>query len=193
MLSRSKICVPAAGFRVFAGMKPVLMLLAASLIPALAQEIKLPASLDRLASKAEETVDITLDKNLLRFAGGFLSGRGDEARARSFLSGLESITVKSFEFAREGEYNAADLDAVRAQLTAPAWSKIVGVKSVHGENVDIYIKMGANGQAGGVVVLAAEPRELTIVVLVGTIDPAKLADLGGQFHIPAFRVGREDR
>src|SRR6185369_11657433 len=102
MLSRSKICVRAAGSRVLAGMKAVLMLLTASLIPALAQEIKLPASLDRLASKAEETVDITLDKNLLRFAGGFLSGRGDEARARSFLSGLESITVKSFEFAREG-------------------------------------------------------------------------------------------
>ena len=193
MLTRSKICVRRACFCVLAGMKPVLILLAASLVPVFAQEIKLPASLDRLAAKANETVDITLDKNLLRFAGGFLTGRGDEARARGFLAGLESITVKSFEFAREGEYNAADLDAVRAQLTAPTWSKIVGVKSYRGENVDIYIKMGANGQAGGVVVLAAEPRELTIVVLVGTIDPAKLADLGGQFHIPAFRMGREDR
>src|SRR5262249_14407609 len=157
-------------------------LLAASMIPVFAQEIKLPASLDRLASKAEETVDITLDKNMLRFAGGFLTGRGDEARARGFLGGLDSITVKSFEFAREGEWTTADLDAVRAQLAAPAWSKIVGVKSTHGENVDIYIKMAANGQASGVVVLATEPRELTIVVLQGAIDPTKLADLGGQFH-----------
>jgi hypothetical protein len=193
MLTRSKNCVPAAGYRVFAGMKRALTLLAAVLIPAFAQEIKLPASLDRLADKAEETVDITLDKNMLRFAGGFLTGRGDEPKARGFLAGLDSITVKSFEFAREGEYNPADLDAVRAQLQAPTWSKIVGVKSLRGENVDIYIKAGANGQAAGVVVLVAEPRELTVVVLVGTIDPAKLADLGGQFHIPAFRTGRENR
>lgn len=170
-------------------MKLALTLFAASLVPMFAQEFKLPPSLDRLAAKAEESVDITLDKSMLRFAGGFLGGRGDEARAKSFLAGVDSIQVKSFQFAREGEYTLADLDAIRAQLRAPGWSRIVGVRSLDGENVDIYIKGAANGQAAGLVVLAAEPRELTVVSIVGTIDPARIGELGGQFHIPQLRRG----
>ena len=36
------------------------------------------------------------------------------------------------------------------------------------------------------MVIAAEPRELTVVNIVGTIDPAQLSDLGGRFHIPGL-------
>ena len=163
-------------------------LVAAALAPAWGQQIKLPPAIERLAEKAEESVDVTLDKSMLQFAGRFLSDKPDEAKAKRILGGLESIYVRSFEFAREGQYNAADLDSVRAQLPAPAWSRVVGVKSMNGENVDVYFKNAAGGQVGGVVVIAAEPRQLTIVSLVGTLDPAQLADLGGQFHIPRLRV-----
>lgn len=62
--------------------------------------------------------------------------------------------------------------------------RLVGVRSKRGENVDVYFKDGGSGKLGGIVVIAAEPKELTVVNIVGTLDPAKLADLGGEFGIP---------
>ena len=37
---------------------------------------------------------------------------------------------------------------------------------------------------GGLVVLSAEPKELTVVNIVGPVDLDKLAALEGQFGIP---------
>ena len=70
------------------------------------QDIKLPASFDKLAAKAEESVDVTLDGGMLRLAARFLSDKdSDEARAKKAISGLQSVAVRSFQFAGEGEYD----------------------------------------------------------------------------------------
>lgn len=160
-------------------------------MPSWAQEIKLPPSLEKLAEKAEQSVDVTMNKSMLQMAARFLSDRdGDEAKTKKLIAGLESVIVRSFEFAREGEYSTADVDAVRAQIQPPAWSRIVGVRSKSsGENADVYFKDGANGILSGVVVIAADPRTLTIVNVTGKLDPTQLADLGGQFGIPRLDVG----
>jgi hypothetical protein len=169
-------------------MKFAAVLLFAALLPLGAQDIKIPASLEKLAAKADETVDVTLDASLLKLAGRFLSEKSsDEAAAKKILAGLQSITVRSYEFSQEGQYDPADLEEIRAQVKAPQWSKIVGVRSKKdGDNVDVYFKDAGNGNLGGIVVLVAEPTELTIVSVVGTIDPSQLASLGGQFGIPKF-------
>jgi hypothetical protein len=36
----------------------------------------------------------------------------------------------------------------------------------------------------GIIVISAEPRELTFVNIVGPIEVDQLADLGGEFGIP---------
>jgi hypothetical protein len=164
--------------------------LAASLAtPLAAQEIKLPVNLDKLAAKAVESVDITLDGAMLRLAGRFLSGKNeDQSRARNLISGLESISVRSFTFAGAGEYSAADVDAVRAQVQSAPWGRVVGVKNKEGDNVDVYFKDGGEGKLAGIVLIAAEPKELTVVSIVGAIDPSRLGELGGEFGIPKLDV-----
>ena len=178
-------------------MKIATIALAAVLLPAWAQEIKLPVNLDALADKARDAVTVTMDKSMLQLAAKFLKDHdGDEADVRKLLSGLDSVYVRSFEFDSEGEYSTADVEAVRSQLQSPPWGRLVGVRSKHGENVDVYFKDGGNGTLGGIVVIAAEPRELTIVHIVGTLDPERLADLGGEFGIPRFQksgIHREAR
>jgi hypothetical protein len=166
-------------------------MLAASLVNTLAaQEIKLPVDLDKLASKAVESVDITLDGTMLRLAGRFLSGKNeDQSRARNLISGLESISVRSFTFTGAGEYSAADVDAVRAQVQSAPWGRVVGVKEKNGDNVDVYFKDGGEGKLAGIVLIAAEPKELTVVSIVGAIDLSKLGELGGEFGIPKLDVG----
>jgi hypothetical protein len=172
-------------------MKIAAILLTAALMPLWAQEIKMPASLDKLAAKADETVDVTLSGAMLQFAARFASDKNaDDVKVGKLLSGLQNITVKSFEFSTDGEYDKADVDAVRDQVKGPQWSRIVGVTSkVDGDNVDVYFKDAGNGNLGGIVVLCAEPRSLTIVSIVGTLDPSNLADLGGHFGIPKLLGG----
>jgi len=172
-------------------MRIVTIALAAALMPLWAQEIKLPANLERLAAKADETVDVSLDGSMLRLAGRFLSDKDDDqAKTKKLLSGLQSISVRSFTFGREGQYDVADVNAVRAQVQGPQWSRIVGVTSKKdGEHADVYFKDGGNGTLGGIVVICAEPRELTIVSIVGLLDPTQLADLGGQFGVPKLDMG----
>ncbi|MGA2739386.1 MAG: DUF4252 domain-containing protein [Bryobacteraceae bacterium] len=178
-------------------MKIATIALAAAMLPAWAQEIKLPINLDSLADKADNAVTVTMDKSMLQFAAKFIDDKDDhDADVRKLVAGLDGIYVRSFEFKHEGEYSMADVEAVRSQLQSPAWGRLVGVRSKRGDNVDVYFKDGGNGQLGGIVVIAAEPRELTIVNIVGTLDPQRLAELGGEFGIPRLegsKVWRQER
>ena len=92
-----------------------------------AQQFKF--NLDHLAAKAADSVDVSLNSDMLQFAGKFLNGKNpDEAKAKKLIGGLEGIYVKSFEFKNDGAWSQADVDQVRNQLKAPEWSRIVGEK-----------------------------------------------------------------
>jgi hypothetical protein len=169
-------------------MRLAMVLLAAALpvcAPLYGQQFQLPPDLDKLASQAEETVDVTLDGNMLQLAGRFLSDKDeDQAKVKKLLTGLHGIYVRSYEFKQEGVYSKGDLDFLRRQFPKPDWSAIVGVRSRDtGDNVDVYFKADADGNLGGVAVIAAEPTTLTIVNIVGKVTPEQLGELGGQFGI----------
>ena len=171
---------------------------AQTLAPAFAQEVKIPSSFEKLAARAEESVDVTLEGPMLKLTTQLLSPNGDEGKTKKLLAGLDNITVKSYKFLSEGDYEPADLDAVRSQLKGSAWSRMVGVKSKSGTNADIYLKINNDGVIGGVVILAAEPREFTLVSISGKLDLAQLVELGGKYHIPEFDLndlnqGRGDK
>ncbi len=153
-----------------------------------AQEIKI-VNLGRLADKATEVVDVNMDQNMLNFGCKFLNEKDpEEAQARKVCTQLKGIYVRSFEFAKPGEYTEQDVEALRAQLRSPVWSRIVGVRSKKdGENVDVFFHM-ENGKVMGLAVLATEPTELTFVHIDGPIDPEMLTELGGQFGIPKVEV-----
>ena len=166
-------------------MRTILLLLAAALLPA--QTLKLPTAIEKLADVADETVDVTIDASMLQFTDRVLSDRNpDQARAKRVLRNLKSVTVKSFEFAKPGAYSTSDLDTLRNQLQSPLWSRVVEVRSRRdSENVDVFART-ENGQVTGLIVIAAEPRELTIVELNGLIRPEDLKDIQGMAGIPGF-------
>ena len=140
----------------------------------------------KLAARATEKVDVTLEGPALQLASQFLSGAAP--RINQIVSALKSVYVRSFEFDKEGQYSEADLDNIRAQLRSPQWSKIVDVKEKGGDNVGIYMNTDGK-QSQGIVVLAAEPKELTFVQIVGPIDPSMLNALGGTLGIPNMNFG----
>src|SRR6187200_2616431 len=79
--------------------------------------------LDRLASRAKETVNVSLDQSMLQAAGGFLSGQPntDNDAFKQLISGLKGVYVRTFEFDSDNGYTDADLESIRSQLKAP-WS-----------------------------------------------------------------------
>jgi hypothetical protein len=140
-----------------------------------------------LAESAAEVVDVTLDAQMLRLASKFFSnGDADERSVRDIVRGLEGIYVRAFEFDREGAYDSRIVEDVRRQL-GPTWKKIVNVRSRGRETVEVYTDV-RNDAITGLVVIAAEPRELTIVNIVGPIDLERLAQLQGNFGIPKVNI-----
>lgn len=157
-------------------------------VPASAQRLDLSFLTD-LEDRADEVVDITLDASMLRIASKFLNGPDvDEKAIADIIRGLEGIYVRSYEFDREGQYDRKLVDRLRSQLGSN-WKPLVTVRSKHKENVNIYADMRGD-RITGLVVIAAEPRELTVVNIVGPIDIEKLAALEGQFGIPEITKER---
>jgi hypothetical protein len=144
--------------------------------------------LDRLADQAEEVVDVTVDPAMLQTAAGLAAGRAggkgpDASTLKALLEGIKGIYVKSFEFTREGAYTDGDVERVRAQLKEP-WARAISVKSrKERELVEVYVwRAGADPE--GLAVIVAEPKELTIVNVVGRLDMKILGALQGQLGIP---------
>jgi len=142
-----------------------------------------------LAQKATESVVISLDAGLLAMAGRFLNGDDpQDAATKEILKGLQGIYIRSYTFDKDAAYQQTDIDAVRNQLSAPGWNRLVETRSRKARaNVDIYI-MVANNQATGLALIASEPRQFTIVNIVGAIDLDKLHKLEGQFGVPRLDI-----
>lgn len=150
-------------------------------------------SLERLAPKAEESVNIDIDGFLMKFAGSILSDKeGDERAVKEFIAGLKGIYVRSYEFKTEGQFAEADVAAVREQLRAPGWSRVVDVKS-RGAGLDaaeVYVA-SEGGRVEGLALLVVEPKEVTVINIVGAVDIDKLKKLGGDLGLPRVHVRRK--
>jgi len=166
------------------------LLLAATSVTVRAQSARLQIDqLDSLANKASETVDVKLDEHLMQMtAKFFVSKDPDDAEIRDLIKGVKGIYVKSFTFEKEGEYSPAEIDSVMSQLRGGAWSKIIGVTSKKdGDNVEVYLNT-AGDQINGLAVLSIEPKEFTVVNIVGPINLEKLVQLEGQFGVPYLNL-----
>jgi len=155
-----------------------------------AQSAKLQMDqLDSLASKASETIDVKLDEHLMQMtAKFFVSKDPDDAEIRELIKGVKGIYVKSFTFEKEGEYSPAEIDSVISQVRGGAWSKIIGVTSKKdGDNVEVYLNT-VGDQINGLAVLSIEPKEFTVVNIVGPINLEKLVQLEGQFGVPYLNL-----
>ena len=146
-------------------------------------------TLDYLAGKASQTVDVNIDAKLLQLTAKFFGNEPDDKEIKQLINGLKGIYVKSFEFEHEGEYTAADVESVRHQLKNAAWTKIVGVVSKREGDIEVYL-MSNNNEISGLAVLSVEPKELTVVNIIGPVDIAKLATLEDNFGIPDLGIER---
>ncbi|HZG54622.1 MAG TPA: DUF4252 domain-containing protein, partial [Pyrinomonadaceae bacterium] len=113
----------------------------------------------------------------------------------AIIGGLKGVYVRSYGFANTGEYGEGNLSGVRAQLRAPGWARLVNiVKKKADDNIHLEVyMMTATGRIDGIAILALEPKRLTLVNIVGTIDLQQLSLLEGQFGIPELGLGSDHK
>jgi hypothetical protein len=157
-----------------------------------AAPLKLP-EFDALAAKASESVNVSLDASLLGLAASFLDPSDpQDAGAKQLIAGLRGIYVRSYTFDRDVPYPAAEIDSLHRQLSTPGWQSLVKVrKEKEHTNVDIYISTD-QGKANGLAIIVSEPREFTVVNIVGSIDLEKLRRLEGKFGVPKMPLPEGD-
>jgi len=157
---------------------------------AVAQEIPIP-NLEQYAKGAKEVTNVVLDKNTMALASGFMKGKGNgNNTAKDIVSKLNGIYIHTFEYDRDGAYNRKSVEQIRNQFKGPEWSNIVsshesgkGDDKAKGEDTDIWMHI-VNGTIRGMVIITAEPRELTFVQIDGPLRPEDLQSLQGNFGVP---------
>lgn len=159
----------------------VALILGSATMPLLGQTqtspLPLPPAVEKeLASRASNVTEVTLGKNMLGFAAKFMNGKDqDEAATRRLIENLDGIYVRDYEFDKEGQYSMGDIQKLRQYFETPEWTPIVRERERNtGETTDVMIKM-VNGETRGMFILSAEPKELSIVLILG---PVRMEDLG---------------
>jgi hypothetical protein len=149
----------------------------ALLAPALAQTAQLPAPSPiekELAARASDVSEVTLDKKMLSFAANFMDGKDKSDATRQLIEGLDGIYVRDYEFDKEGQFTAEQVEQLRAYYETNEWSPIVRDHDRKtGESSEVMAKL-VNGEPHGLFILDVEPKEISIVLILG---PVHMQDL----------------
>jgi hypothetical protein len=156
-----------------------------------------PAVEKELAARASDVTEVTLGKSMLAFASKFMNGKDqDEAATRQLITGLDGIYVRDYEFDKEGQYSMEEIEQLRKYFETSEWTSVVRERErKSGETTDVMVKL-VNGESHGMFILTAEPKELTIVLILGPIkmeDLSKLKGLSGLGSLGDISVNVKDK
>ena len=132
-------------------------------LPGRAQGVDI--NLDSLSAKAKDKAEITLEGPLLTQAL-----QNVPEKVKGAVGNVSRVVVRHYEFEKTDQYSDSDLETIRKQLSS--WSRVINVKEDH-ESTEIYM-LNQDGKPGGFLLISAEPKELTVVHIVGSIDLASL-------------------
>ena len=169
----------------------MLTLFLLSAITAAAQDARLRfESLNYLEGKARDVVEVNIDGKLLDLAKRVLAKNKDEdaKKVGQAINELKGIYVRVYKFENENEYNIADVEAIRAQLQSPGWSKLANARSKKNNlKIDVYT-MFTGDVMSGVAIVISESKSIALVNVIGPIDIDLLAELGGKLNIPKMDI-----
>jgi hypothetical protein len=159
-----------------------------------------PQGMDALAARAAFHTDMTFDASMLQAASQIMP---DEDKP--IIAKLHSITVHTFRYSAPGMYDAAALEAVRAQYRADGWTHLMTkqtrppaeavsadpaatagpAKPFDPTRTDVFVRTD-HGNFDGAVFVVANARNVNVIVVDGMISPLDLLHLRGHFGIPKF-------
>lgn len=133
---------------------------------------------EKFAANAKQSSEVNLDKNMLAFAGNAGKDKDD------LMNKMDFVVIHSYEYAKAGDYKMADVEEFFKRLDAAGFSHIVKERSAT-SSTDVSIKSDSEGQISELVVIDAEPKELTFVHLKGHMNMNDMMKAGSKYGAPA--------
>jgi len=160
----------------------VIFLVAASLqaLGAPQQKDELFAGTEKFAQGAKSTTEVNLDKNMLAMANK--SGDKGNKPGTDLMKKMDFVIVREYQYEKPGQYNLAEIEKFRKRLDNSGWSHMVKERSAT-ESTDVCIKTDNGGEFSELVVIEAEPTELTFVHLKGHMSLDELIKAGGKYGV----------
>lgn len=151
--------------------------------------------LNRLETKARDVVEVNIDGKLLDLAKRVTAKvKDDDAKKVALaINGLRGIYVRVYNFDKENEYEANDIDEIRTQLNSPGWEKLANVRSKrNNQKVDVFT-MFSGDKMDGLAVVLSEAKTVAVVNVIGMVDIETLVELSGKMNIPKIDILRDDK
>lgn len=153
-------------------------------LPVCAQSAQLPESSPiekELAARASEVSEITLGKDKLSLASSFMNKHGD-ATTSKLVEGLEGIYIRDYDFEKAGEFSPDQIEELRKELlksfNASEWTTMVRDQNrKKGEISEIMVRQ-VDGKPGGLFIFDVEPKEISIVMILGPVGMDAMDKLG---------------
>jgi hypothetical protein len=155
----------------------ILLFAASALAVAQQPQFPIPPQMEKdLAARASDVSEVTLSKEMLGFAAKFMDKKDkDDAETQKLIQNLDGIYVRDYEFDKEGAVTPEEIAKLRSYFETSEWTPMVHERErKSGETSDILVKL-VNGEPRGIFIFSAEPKELSIVLILG---PIKMEDLG---------------
>src|ERR1022692_1563655 len=123
-----------------------------------------------MAARAPHLTEGPPGKNMLGFSSQGMNGKDrDETATKHLIEGLDGIYVRDYEFDKEGQFTPDEVDQLRKYFETSEWSPMVHERDrKNNESTDVMVKL-VNGESHGMFILDVEPKELTIVLILGNI------------------------
>lgn len=129
------------------------------------------AGTEKFANGASDVTDVNLDRNML----GAVRGHGKDA---GLANRLNFIVVHSYTYDKPGMYRMEDVEAYQKKLAGSNWNCFIHTRErKSGEATDICRRNG-EGDEHELVIITAEPKELTFVHLSGKMPFNDMNSLG---------------
>ncbi len=129
------------------------------------------AGTEKFAQGASDVTEVNLDRNML----GAMNGKGKEGDA---AQKMKFVIVHSYTYDKPGMYRMEDVEAYQKKLTTGNWNCFIHLRErKNGESTDICSRKDSDND-NEMVIITAEPKELTFVHLSGQMSLGQLSMLG---------------
>ena len=149
--------------------------------------------LQALENKADQMVSVNLEGESLDEGSKLLAIRNGVSKSvKELVKGLKGVYLRRFWFGGKDSYEEADVEPIKQELRRPGWAPMIESKiRDKNEAVSVY-SYTVNDRLAGVAVLSADPKEVTLINIVGPVDLKALSDLGKQMGLPAMNLATTD-
>jgi len=130
------------------------------------------AGTEKFAKGAKEVSEVTLDPSMMGMIPGGKDGGSDMAHKMRF------IVVRSYEYDKPGMYKMEDVEVYRKKLDDGSWNCSIRVREKD-ESTDICSRQTADHKGSEMVIIAAEPKELTFIHMSGNMSLNDLQKMNG--------------